>query len=300
MARSVEDIFNSMVGEKQSLANLGGLMPLYNLNIPPPDNPFRKMLDEINSGSIVSPWRLFLWLVASAQHTLEVLWDSMVSEMNSIAASAAVGNTAWYAAQVLLWQNGYSLLWNSNTYRYYYSDTTSPDAVASRIAAKVSVNEVVNSNFDGVLIKVAKSIGGVLAPLDNTLGSELTSLTTFVGRIKFAGIETSVISLAPDDLLLNLDIYYDGTLDLVDFQTTFNAAIQAFITSIPFDGVLHINDLIDAIRAIPGSKDPGAVINYVQAKADSDIVYTSVIESYNPASGYFVLDPGSVFNFNAL
>ena len=309
MARSAEDIYNSMVTEKQTFASLGGLLPLYNLGGITPDNPFSKYIQQVNSGSFVAIWILVLWVVANAQHSLEVLWDKLVIEMNGIAAQSISGTLGWYAAQMQAFQFGFALIWDSATYRYFYADTTSAAAVAARIIYKVSVQEVANQTFDGVVFKLAKNIGTtaapILAPLDNSPGSELTSATTYVNRIKFAGVQTSVISLPADQLRLDINFYYDGTLDLTVFEPVVIAAIQAYLAAIPFTGVFEINDFIDAMQAIPGAIDPAVFINVAEAKAASDPGFTTITESYNPASGYFNLvavglTPGNtIINFIA-
>ncbi len=218
-------------------------------------------------------------------------WDIFKAEVDEVAAQSIAGNLPWYAQQVKNWQYGFGLIFNSTTYRYYYADTTTDIAVAARLVSKVSVIEVRNINFNGVVIKVAKNNGGVLVPLDNTPGSELESLTTYVNRVKFAGIQTSVISIASDKVKLTLNIYYDGTLVLADFKLVVEQALKDYLTNIEFDGILYLNELTDALQVVPGAREPFVFITSCQCKADADIAYTSVLERYSPASGYFQLVP---------
>jgi hypothetical protein len=65
MADTTEEIFNEIVAEKQSFASLSDLMPQYNLAPPTPDNPFKKLLNDVASGSIVAVWRLMIYIVGS-------------------------------------------------------------------------------------------------------------------------------------------------------------------------------------------------------------------------------------------
>lgn len=289
MARSVEEIYNSIIAEKQTFTELSGLMPQYNQAPPANDNPFATYIQDVASASRVAMWRLWVYIMATALYTHEVLFDTFKAEAEAIAASSIAGNLAWYADQVKKWQYGFSLVFNNATYRYYYADTTSTAAIAARLVAKVSVREVTTSTYSGIVIKVAKDSGGTLVPLDSTPGTELTSLTTYVNYIKFAGVQTVVLSLPADTVKLNLKVYYDGTQVLTDVQTAVQDALNAYLINIEFDGVLYINKLVDALQAVPTLRTPWVLVNQVQAKASTDVGYTTVTESYEPASGYFQL-----------
>ena len=108
MARTVEQIYNSMVEEKQTFSQLSGLMPTYTLSGPTPDNPFRLLLDEINNNSTMGIWRAALLIVAFAIHNFEKLQDAFRAEVDEVAAQSIAGNRQWYAAQILKWQYGFS------------------------------------------------------------------------------------------------------------------------------------------------------------------------------------------------
>jgi uncharacterized membrane protein len=294
MARTIEEIYNAIVAEKQSFAELDNLMPQYNLTPPAVGNPFADMLNEVASVSKVAIWKLWIYLVAVALYTHETLWDKFREETEEIARQSIAGNLAWYAAQVKLWQFGSPLLWNHTTYRYYYLDAGTPQGIAKRLAKKVSCAEVNNALVNGVLIKVARVSGGILAPLTPP---QLSSLTTYVNRIKFAGVQTAVISLPPDRVRLDLKVYYDGTLDLAVFKTELEAGIEAYLRNIEFDGVLYLNELVDAIQALPGTREPWVYVNSCLCAPNGQPTYTTVLERYEPVSGYFELVPiGSNIN----
>ena len=306
MARDTATIFNAMIAEKTGFANLGGLIQANNYLTPlTPANPFNSLLNQINSASVVAVWLLFIYIVADAAHTLEVMWDNQVIQVDEAAAAAVVCNLPWYENIMQQWQNGYSLLWNSTTRRAYYGDTTSAAAVASQLLSpanggRVSMTEVTNQNYDGVIAKVAKSDGnGGLMQLDTTPGSEADNASYYLIRQKPAGVQTSLINLPADKLQLNINVFYDGQLNLAAFQSTFNAALLTFIANIKFDGIFGVNDLINYISTIPGVLEPFVVINSIQAMPAGG-GYIAVNSQYNPASGYFVLDPTSTITYQAV
>lgn len=298
MARSIEEIYNNIIAEKQGFAELSNLMPQYNLTPPQAGNPFVLLLTEISTASKVAIWKLWAYLTAAALHTHEVLWDKFKTEVEEVARQSIAGNLAWYAAQVKLWQFGSSLIWNHNTYKYYYLDANTPLGAAKRIVKKVSCVETNNATVNGVLIKVARMDAGVLAPL--TI-AQLNSLRAYVQRIKFAGVQTSVISLQPDNVKLNMKVYYDGTLDLTVFKQDLEDAIMAYLLNIEFDGVLYLNELIDAIQKVPGTMEPWVYIQDCQCKSYTDQFYSTYMERYEPDSGYFELAPiGTNANTNTI
>lgn len=283
MARPILQIYNDLVTQKQSASELASLTPQYST----PDNPYLILLAELSSSSKVSIWRLWLFVIACGHYTLEVMMDVFRVEAEDIARRNIFGTQPWYADKVLKFQYGYSPVWNNSTFTYDYTDTTSTSAVASRVVSKVSVIEATNMAFNSVLIKAAKEPTlGTLAPLT---GAEVTSLNTYINRIKPPGIKTTVQSYPADLLRLKLKLWYDGVLDVPAFQTRFETALKQFLKDIPFDGILRLDDLIIAIRAVSGVVN--VQLQLVEAKASYDPSFTSVTQERNPASGYFELVP---------
>lgn len=278
MARSVEEIFNQMVSEKQSLSALDPYLPEYNL---PTDNPYQLLLNELSSWSKVSIWRLWIFMVALAHHQFEVLMDYFKAEQDQVAAQSIAGNLPWYRDQALKFQSGHSLTFNPNTYRYSYLI----DDPGSRIIAKCAVVEENNLNVNGIVIKVAKLSSGNLVPLS---APEKIEFNTYINRIKFAGVQSVVISEQPDQIRLELDVFYDGTLDLTEFKTRFEASISDYLNNgIDFDGNFIKNKLIDKFQSVDGFID--CDLNLVEAKADYLPSFTTVDRIYSPYSGYFTL-----------
>ncbi len=287
MARSVEYWYNLMIAEKQTFNELNGLLPIYNLVGINPDNPFASLLNKIVLQSQTNLWELQTYIYALAIYTLDRFWGETKEEQEALAAKSIVANTAWYAAQVKLWQYGYALILNPDNFRVYYADTTSADAIASRLVKQVAVVERYDGTFNGVVFKVRGENG----PLDTTPGTEQDSLNFFIKEIKAAGVQHMLVNMPSDKLRLNIKRYYDGTLILNDFKAADEAAINSFLANIQFDGVFHINQLIDALQLVPGSKAPWATVISAYAKADTDVAFTLISESYSPVSGWLELVP---------
>lgn len=288
MARTIEEIYNSMVGEKQTFSSLNGLLPTTT-----PKDAYTNLLSELSSMSKVAIWRLIYFVIAVGHWTMEKLWDYHRQELEALADENISGNPQWYKAEVLKWQYGHILLWNGLKYLYYYADISSAGAIASRLAKRVSVNEVYNTDFRGLKIKVAKiNSSNVLAPLADT---ELDSLQSYVDKVKFAGVQTDIISQPSDKIKLSLKVYYQGTIDEAQMLLDVKESIQKYFDNLEFDGVFYLIKMVDAIQAIADKK---AVVDVVIQSAQGKTYlsgYSNITKDYQAESGWFELDPASTY-----
>jgi hypothetical protein len=262
MARTIQIIYDALVADKETRAELSGL----------------------TSTSRTALWRMWLWIVAAAMHVHEQLWDAFKSEVEDIAARAIPGSLRWYADRAKEFQLGFNLVFDLASYRYFYLDTTSDSALASRIIAQVSVQEVFGSTFNGVRVKVAKADGDDLEPLSN---EELTAFEYYMHRLRFAGVAMDVISRDADDVKANLRIFYDGVLPLTQVEEAIETSLKAYLKAIPFDGLLNRNALVDALQSMTEVIDV-EVLN-LQAKPNGSSSWSEVVRNYSPVSGYYAL-----------
>lgn len=261
MARTIEEIYTAMVLDKESRPELAGL----------------------TSVSKTALWRMWLYVVATAIHVHEQFFDAFKKEAEEIAARAIPGSLRWYADRAREFQYGYNLVMDLQRYIYYYLDTTSDAAIAAKIIAQVSVQEVFTSTFSGVRVKAAKLSGTDLVKLSS---AELTAFEFYMHRIRFAGVAMDVISTDADEVKMNVKVYYDGVLPLAAVQLAFETALKDHLKAIPFDGVLNRNALIDAFQAMPEVFD--VELLSLQAKPAAGSFWNEVVRSYSPTSGYYM------------
>jgi hypothetical protein len=278
MGRKIQEIYDEMATEKSNLSSLNGLLPNTTTGA------YAQLLTQMSSNSKVAIWRLIMYVVAVAQYKLEMLWDYAKQEMEIIAQKSIAGNLQWYRNEVMKWQFNFLLLWNGTTFRYYYSDTNSTAAIDSRLAKKVACVEVFNTDFRGVKIKVAKEVSGALVPLAQ---NEVDSLQAYVDRIKFAGVETDIISQAADKLLLSVKLYYQGTLDDTTILTTAKDSIKNYLKNLDFDGVFYLSKMVDELQKISGMVDVVLVSSQAKTYLGS---YQAFLKDYNPESGWIEYD----------
>jgi hypothetical protein len=218
--------------------------------------------------------------------TLENLFDFHKKEVIDIITTQKPHTLQWYVRMAKLFQYGVALPGESDTYAV---PTDDPAIVIVKYAAAVELLNLVR-------IKVAKQLGAVLAPLDT---GELTAFAAYMSRIKDAGVRLQLTSGEPDSLQLSLHIHYDPLIlsssgERLDGASTapVKDAVNAFLSSLPFNGLFVLNNLIIALQAIDGVRI-GEVLNAWANYASTPYVPINV--EYLPDAGYMALDE-SYFN----
>lgn len=223
MARSSTQIQNQILAEVANQPALAGL----------------------TSTSQTSIWRMFVNVVSSALMVSEQLWDVKQVELEAIAAQAVAGTASWLQRQVLNFQLSDQVQVNPNySVSYPVTDTT------KRVVTRCSVKQLPQSRE--VLVKVAKGSQTALQPL---LQTEKDALTSYLTKLQFAGTYLSVISLEADRLVADLDIYFDAEYVQAVVKAGVIDAVNNFLKSLEFDGVLYKTKLVDAIQSVPGVVD---------------------------------------------
>jgi len=281
MARSIDEIYDAIITEKETFPSLDGLEPK-------PDDS-QTFLDDLTSNSKVAIWRLWYRAVAVAINVHESLFDTFELEVEDRGDELITGTARWYAGEVLLFQNSDSLVFNNATRKFEYVPVIPANQIIKRVA-------VIDTGAQ-VRIKVAKLLAGKPEPLT---APELTAFETYLGQIKFAGTSTAVTSAVADDFIVDMFIHYDAQVlandgSLLSNPGTFPVidAIEGFVENLPFNGVLNLTSLVDAVQLADGVLD--IVLNSASAKFGF-LPFTPINKNYIPDAGHLLLDePGSTF-----
>lgn len=237
MARSTEEIFNSLVARKESLAALDVYLP------EGPEASFQHVLQLMNSHSKVALWLLLLYVVAEGQHVLEKLWDYWREEVEGRIRRHKPGTRLWYKQKALEWQYGDVLMWLDGEYRYAVTDES------ARLVKQASVTEV-----GGVVrIKVAKDDGG--GGLTALTAGELAGLNAYFVKVRYAGVKTVCVSYGPDVVRVKLTVRYDALADAGAVQAGVKAAVKGYLRGLPFDGKVVLSALVDSVQGVAGVRD---------------------------------------------
>jgi hypothetical protein len=217
---------------------------------------------------------------------LEWVFEQFQTEIQNIIATQKPHTLRWYRNQALLFQFGDALL--DDVLLYDNAGQTDESIANKRIVKQSAATEVGGL----VVLRVAKEVGGVLAPLTPL---ELIAFKAYVAELKDAGIQLEVFSYAADKLKVVLDVYYDPSvlsaagerLDGLD-STPIQKAIALYLRNLEFNGVFVRTKMVDAVQTVTGvfAIEPTS-INV--ARFDS-MNYESVNVIHAPFSGYYVLE----------
>lgn len=285
MARSIQTIYDEIIAEKQSMAALTGLQPAIDDS--------QNLLADLTSTSKVAIWRLWAFLMAVALNIHENIFDLHKAEVEALGDTLITGTRQWYQSEAFRWQFGDSQAWNGVKFAY---PTITP---ANQIIKFAAVQE----GGGLVLIKVAKDDGsGNPAKLT---APELSAFSDFVEEVKFAGTVINKISDDADDIKLNYDvkvspqILNDTTGEDVNNPGVFPVvdAINNYFKTLPFDGIIFLAKITDAIQAVEGVED--VTLNSADAKFGA-LSYAPITKEYNPNAGHAILDePSSTFTYSS-
>lgn len=280
MARSIQTIYNEIIASVQSDTNL------YDPSNPDPNK------RGLTSTSRVAIWRLWAWIVATAQALLEQLIDTYKVEIETIVDRAPAGNGLWLQHQVFNFQYSSTdpqiiQFDTSNFYPYYPTVSTQ-----LRIVTQCSVTTLPNKV---VSVKVAKG-GTTPTPLD---ANELSALTSYLSLINFSGVYFNLISDNPDLMYLGVDVYYNGAFSAV-IQTNVEQAINNYLTNANsnyFNYTTYLSKIVDIIQSVDGVND--VVLRQVEVRphfvavANAYVMvdnYQTFLRQYNPYAGYMIPD----------
>lgn len=194
------------------------------------------------SASRTAEWRLWTWIVATAIALFEIILDRFRCEIDAAADKITPGTVRWYAEQCKRFQNGHELLFDDNTAQLYYAE----DDPAARIIDVVAITETP----ERLSIKVAKlDAAGRIVPLT---ADELHNFRGYVDSIKFAGIETVVVSTHADRVRYDVDVFYDPAVPVTTVRARIVAALDAFRSALGFNSMLYRQKFVAAIMAVEG------------------------------------------------
>lgn len=246
-------------------------------------------------------------IVSFAIWSLYQLWIIFKGEIETEMAKQKIHSKNWYRQKALDFQYGYPVI--EGTDQFDNGNSTEQEIAISKVVKQAACIKMVSSNGYGILrVKAAtEDANGSLKKLSE---SEHEALKYYFMRYAVdAGTQLKVTTSDADDLMLQLDIYYDplvlnpsgARLD-GSAQTPVKDAIVEFLKSIEFNGALLISDLIAKIREVEGVR----LAKCLEARSKygsynyqtTGIVNVGLIDEIRVAdAGYMMLDE-SVLQIN--
>lgn len=222
MARTIEQIQSAIITDIQATPELA----------------------EANSTSKRAIWRLFAYVQASAILLLEQIIDTFITA-NELKISQGIPATAsWLNSKVLEFQ--YSA---TNPQIIQLVNFVPVYPVVDKSLRLITRCSVVTTLSSQVIVKVAKN-----DPPVALTSTELSSLQSYINQIGVIGVNYNTQSLTSDKLYIDAEVYFDGQYSTV-IQARVISAINTFLSTLSFNGILKVSDIEIAIRNVVGVND---------------------------------------------
>jgi hypothetical protein len=274
---TIAEIFNQMVEEKKTLPSLDGLAE------PAGADHARNLLNELNTESKVSIWRLFLWIPATAIWVFMQLLDKFKVDVNTlIAARTNYGHPLWYRDEALNYQHGYQLLWRGSKYYYQVNDESAKVVkfCATQLIDRTCVVKVAGADGSGNIVQLPSA--------------QRVGLNAYLQKIVPAGARFELRSIAPDDLNLTVQAFYDplvlsnnGSLLSDPSRFPLTESVNNYLSNLKFNGEFSRTALVDAMQAATGIVDP--ILTASTARFGSNN-FADTGNHYIPRAGYLRLN----------
>lgn len=204
--------------------------------------------------------RVICYSFAVCQAYMEQLQDLQVQQNEGIVNKSAAATALWVQDKMFKFQ--YSAV-NPQVIALINTIPTYPvvDPTLFLISACSVTTDISNVNT----IKVATG-----NPLQALSTLQTASAQGYINTIGVTGISYNVLSLSPDKLFIDAQIFYAGQYAAV-IQTNVITALNNFLLNLSitnFNGALEMTDLIAVIRGVMGVND--VELNNVRARADTD------------------------------
>ena len=247
-------------------------------------------LAVLTSQSQTAYWRLWCYIQAVAINLFEQIIDLFTIEIETLIASNVPATVPWIRAEVLLFQ--YSA---ANPQVVQINDDFSVGyATVDETLQIISNCAVVPKNNGQIDIKVATD-----SPPTQLSAPQVVALSAYIDDILPAGALYNVVNAAADTLRIDGTIYYNGQYNGT-IQADVEAALATFMASLPFNGVIKVTDIIQALLDVAGVTD----VNLSQITVVGDngvttnliLASTEVVRSVQTYSGYVIEDVGNPFS----
>lgn len=253
-------------------------------------------LTEFENSSKMSILDAFTWVTSACIWTFENVVDVFKVDLAKDLQNRINGTPAYFANALLKYQSGDELVMNDEGTTFSYPQINT----GKRIITKVAYHEEEERGFHDkmTLFKIATGEPGSYSRIDD---NELVAIRAYLNQIVFAGQHVRVVSRIGDVLVPRLIVYYDGAILEDELYKNIESALNNYIASIDFDGVVYAQKVIDCIQNVEHVKDVqtssgntdnlGVFVAYYDddnnlVKDENDSVLTKVERYFVPNSGY--------------
>ena len=233
------------------------------------------------SKSEVAEWKLWRSIFSKSVFVFERIMSLFKIEVENVIKTQRQGTLSWYFGKVKEFQgadngNGFSgdslIVDDSGALTYERVDSS------RRVIEHTSLTDV-----DGTLIcKVAKSGSNGYESLSSL---ELTAFGVYMQNIKYPGTVIRSVSLPPDRLKYDMDIYYNPIYAPDEVKAKLLLKMEDFKKTLGFNDKVFKQRWIDYLLTTDGVET--IKLSSLHSKKATDTDYNLVDVVYELAAGYF-------------
>lgn len=243
-----------------------------------------KLFDEQFSPTAIEA--IDINIIAEAHASIITVMRADMASIQNIVDNNHIGTAAWYVALAKQFQwsetEAYQLVVDEQTGEIYYNIVNPADRIVTQASCVVSETSI--------LVKVARGEPGNLQPLTDL---QRLDLENYLRSLKIAGVKLGIVNEPADIVELTADIYYDPTFNTNLLKQSIVTALKQYSITLPYNGVVYRNAIIDAIQQVPGVADIVIATNGLEALHGD--VRTTIERAYITYSGYFNFKDDSTF-----
>ncbi len=206
----------------------------------------------------------------------EMIVSDITDQITTQIAAQQPFSVPWYTDIAKRFQIGDQLQYNEDTYKFDYAVIDQSKQIVKYVAIRQRQIEGVTK-----LQVFATKANKVAMTAD-----ELQAFSSYITQKGAAGTHFQFISLAPDELIINLTVYYnpqiigaDGLL-LSDGSNPVQLAVNTYLNSIQYAGVFNRTKLTDSVQNADGVND--VILGDVRLNGDLNNA-----RQFESASGFY-------------
>ena len=247
-------------------------------------------LEDLTSESKVSIWRNFIFVVAFIANFVKELHTIHESEIAALIDAQKLTNLNYYRDVVFNYRDGHTFDRETLLYTGIYTDE---EIELSKIVKRAAANQTNENGIQKISLKLATEVNDELQEID-AIALDRIKEHVFINAP--AGTNLSIISIRPDELKLEVDVFIDpqilttnGTRIDGTANDVIDTAVSEFFadTNFKFDGELVLSLLEDKIQSVQGVQDRSVRFKKVEANYEVPAVWENVVERYTSKSGYY-------------
>jgi hypothetical protein len=228
------------------------------------NQPFYNYFNDINGNPITPSNTAFLTMVIDVvswgDNLFEQLLDQYQLDVEAAIAAGVPETSDWIKQQVLNFQYSATtpqILQFTNLVPAYPSILP-----ALRIVTQCAITT--DPTIPAAYVVKCKASGSVLTT------PQITALSSYLDILMPPGLHFAILTAPDDFIMIGATIYYDGQYALTSVQTNVQNAITTYLSSLPFNGVVDLSDLMVLIKSVSGVKD--ITWSQVEARAYNVVV----------------------------